>query len=724
MENYLLEAFQKLSLLEDDFNFSADRDVVDELKSFVADDVEEFPEEPVIDVTAESEQDLADNYVGKVILECECCHTRVYKDEAEVIVDEEQGLANIDEECPVCGNTMGYTVIGKIEKFEDTPAEEDDEIDFSDAETDPAEEEPVESLRERLKKRRALGESKCEEKCEGEECKEGCEGEECKEDMNALRRKFGGRVKKEGLDDGGRAEFGYTGKRKSLRGHGIGSINMERAEKGLPPLTSDEIDAVIDTQEKNAKWGRRGDESLGEATGMEALRRKFGGKSAKKEGLKEGWDDWDDDYDNECYVALNNFVDEVDPELLHDKIQSAGNEDKLAAWLCGRVFQDDYYEAEPEMSRACYDVAYKLMYGDDTDESLKEGWNDARKKLINRLVRYLAKYDYGTFGEMIKNGKFKNYTQLADYISSKVYGMSLKELQGPLHSKEQWEPVIDIAKEIFNDGLDNWLKKNESLKEGIENLSMDTDDTHVEMTSTEDGGATVTVTPKDGMSSDLGEFDDTELPLDDGDEEIVPLSDEEQEDILANEPEGEEEEDEFDFDEFEEEPEGEEEPVEGEGEEEEEEEVPEESLKSPKRTLIKEEVEDDIDIDDFDDASFNDLTESYLRKVYENVKTFKTTSIKDSGNKLVVEGIIKFKNNKVKASQFVFTEANEMKSGKVVLEGYNKTFSKEPKSFKVKGSLKNNRYVAEAMNYRYTARNLNEGKVERTKVQGRVRVNK
>ena len=65
-----------------------------------------------------------------------------------------------------------------------------------------------------------------------------------------------------------------------------------------------------------------------------------------------------------------------------------------------------------------------------------------------------------------------------------------------------------------------------------------------------------------------------------------------------------------------------------------------------------------------------------------------------------------------------------MKSGKVVLEGYNKTFSKEPKSFKVKGSLKNNRYVAEAMNYRYTARNLNEGKVERTKVQGRVRVNK
>ena len=66
MENYLIEAFQKLSLLkEDDFDITADRDVVDELQSFVADDVEEIPEEPVIDLDAESDEDLADNYVGR-----------------------------------------------------------------------------------------------------------------------------------------------------------------------------------------------------------------------------------------------------------------------------------------------------------------------------------------------------------------------------------------------------------------------------------------------------------------------------------------------------------------------------------------------------------------------------------------------------------------------------------------------------------------------------------
>ena len=611
MENYLLEAFQKLSLLEDDFNFSADRDVVDELKSFVADDVEEIPEEPVIDITAESEQDLADNYVGKVILECECCHTRIYKEEAEVVVDEEQGLANVDEACPVCGNTMGYTVIGKIEKFDEEPleTEEEEEIEL---ENDPADEEPIESLREKLKKRRALGESKCEEKCEGEECEE---------DMNALRRKFGGKsAKKEGLEEDIEKSKG---------------VNMHYGWHKTEPA-------------RDGSWG------LADKDGNVTTHYGLSGANA--------------------YVAA----------LFVNDINGIAND-------------------LPEVKQV-----WGTTDGDRSIFYVNDGVIPSRE-LAQKIV--------------------DRYAQ--DGVELKVTSID-KTHPG---NNGVWAKVVDLPEDAFKDNLypeyevkPRRIRKNkeavadESLKEGIENLSMDTDDTHVEMTSTEDGGATVTVTPKDNMSSDLGEFDDTELPLDDGDEEIVPLSDEEQEDILANEPEGAE--DEFDFDEFEDE--FEEEPIEGEeGEEEtEEEEIPEESLKGSNKSSINEEVEDDIDIDEFDEATFDDLAESYLRKVYENVNTFETTSIKDSGEQLVVEGVIKFKNNKTKASKFVFTEANETKTGKVILEGYNETFSKEPKSFKVKGSLKNNNYVAEAMNYKYTVRNLNEGKVERTKVQGKVRVNK
>ena len=55
------------------------------------------------------------------------------------------------------------------------------------------------------------------------------------------------------------------------------------------------------------------------------------------------------------------------------------------------------------------------------------------------------------------------------------------------------------------------------------------------------------------------------------------------------------------------------------------------------------EDEVDFDIDEFDEDSFNEIGESYLRKVYENVKSFKTRKVSSAGNKLVVEGLITFK---------------------------------------------------------------------------------
>ena len=158
MERYLTEAFQKLSLLEDDFNFTQNPDV-DDLKAFVDDDVEEIPEEDVIDVDAKTEEDLEDTYDGKVILECECCHSRIYKDIKDVIIDKETELANIEEECPVCNCTLGWTVIGKIEKFnpDDIPEEteeedeEESELDLRGAQEELSDEDKPEEVEESLK---------------------------------------------------------------------------------------------------------------------------------------------------------------------------------------------------------------------------------------------------------------------------------------------------------------------------------------------------------------------------------------------------------------------------------------------------------------------------------------------------------------------------------------------------------------------------------------------
>jgi hypothetical protein len=150
MEFYLKEAFQSLKLLEDDFNLTADQGVIDELQSFVADDIEAPTEEEIIDVEADEVEDLQDNYIGKVILECDSCHTRIYKDIADVIIDEDSGLANIDEECPVCSNAFGWNVIGKIEKF-DAAAFEEEPKDEKDTEVEEEPEISDEEIGEALK---------------------------------------------------------------------------------------------------------------------------------------------------------------------------------------------------------------------------------------------------------------------------------------------------------------------------------------------------------------------------------------------------------------------------------------------------------------------------------------------------------------------------------------------------------------------------------------------
>lgn len=171
MEFYLKEAFQSLKLLEDDFNLTADQGVIDELQSFVADDIEAPAEEEIIDVEADEVEDLQDNYIGKVILECDSCHTRIYKDIADVIIDEDSGLANVEEECPVCSNAFGWNVIGRIEKFDaDAFKEEPKDEEEVEVEEEPeiSDEEIGEALKEALNEDRFEDESVDQEMLNGD----------------------------------------------------------------------------------------------------------------------------------------------------------------------------------------------------------------------------------------------------------------------------------------------------------------------------------------------------------------------------------------------------------------------------------------------------------------------------------------------------------------------------------------------------------------------------
>ena len=72
--------------------------------------------EQIVDVDAETVDELKDSYVGNFILSCSACKTLLYKKPELVKKDEETELYNVGEDCPHCGSTAGYNVVGQVAK--------------------------------------------------------------------------------------------------------------------------------------------------------------------------------------------------------------------------------------------------------------------------------------------------------------------------------------------------------------------------------------------------------------------------------------------------------------------------------------------------------------------------------------------------------------------------------------------------------------------------------
>lgn len=90
------------------------------------------PEQPEKDPMHEAaEEEIAVEEVpeeveaaAQLVLECAKCGAITIKPEAEVVVDEETGIANVEETCQYCEAEEGHKVIGTF-----TPYEEDDTLD-------------------------------------------------------------------------------------------------------------------------------------------------------------------------------------------------------------------------------------------------------------------------------------------------------------------------------------------------------------------------------------------------------------------------------------------------------------------------------------------------------------------------------------------------------------------------------------------------------------------
>jgi len=153
-KNYLTEAFQALKDLElNEDVFEITDAGIEQASDFAkANEIEEF--EDIIDPLAQTEEELKDSYLGKAILDCEVCHSKLYKDPEEVVIDEEVQLANLEEACPYCQSNEGFKVIGQVAEYCPHCDHEDEE--HADIEEKEVEIESEEEIDESIKTRKGM----------------------------------------------------------------------------------------------------------------------------------------------------------------------------------------------------------------------------------------------------------------------------------------------------------------------------------------------------------------------------------------------------------------------------------------------------------------------------------------------------------------------------------------------------------------------------------------
>ena len=218
--------------------------------------------------------------------------------------------------------------------------------------------------------------------------------------------------------------------------------------------------------------------------------------------------------------------------------------------------------------------------------------------------------------------------------------------------------VIHIPEEeIIDDVSVKIVKKGDKkdLDESIETILVETDSDAIKVEPSEDGKIKVEAEPKDVKTAEE-------------DVVIEPVDDELKAEIEANTEEEEEETDEV-------------------------------------------ESSDNTDeIEEIDETEFDELGESYLKEVYNNVDSFKTTGGYVNGDKIKLEGVIKFKSGKQAKTSFVFESISKTSHGKYKMIGENLQITNRKNAYILTGTIKDKKFCLESLTYNYTAKDANGGK--------------
>lgn len=130
---------------------------------------------------------------------------------------------------------------------------------------------------------------------------------------------------------------------------------------------------------------------------------------------------------------------------------------------------------------------------------------------------------------------------------------------------------------------------------------------------------------------------------------------------------------------------------------------------------------DEVDIDEIDEDSFDEVTESFLKKVYSNVDSYKTTDGYMDKQNIFMEGLITFNSGNQKKTCFKLTPISECVNGKVRFAATNEDISEKEQIFEAKARVDGKKVMLESANFSFNAKgeddstNLVEGFIPRSR---------
>ena len=647
--------------------------------------------EKIVDLDATSADELLGSYAGKVIIQCPQCMTMFYKNPEDIEVSEDNPeIVNVSETCQHCGNTSGYTVIGKV-----APVGEDEAANYEATESEKA---PVEEESEL--------DLNVEEPVEkNEEDKETEESEEGTADETAT---------KESPD-----EIGLNIEEEPAEEDSTEEKAEDEKEKKEESLHKSEV-AVSDNDTENHSDNLTLNEDAAESL-TEAGKKRFGFFETDSQKADKIFDEYfiygyskqtDKKANSVKIVPENNKTYQF--KNLDQTRKYAKEASKLATWQKGYVKIFGHYNSDiKSLLGESEDETFINRYANGKDDTPLAN-ADKKKTYIDVLVDEIKAKDAendqeakvgSIMKDMIPDAPSTEVTSTAAIADELNKYAALEETDAVEQLAALDENTLNKYVEYLNtQDEDNLTVKTlaKRVKKALENkttvkeapveetvlkasevaqtvraklkgqkLNLKVIDAAVEAVLKELGLAE-SLNDSDNLTDNKSEHESENLTLN---EEELRYSEEAVDDMLENSKE-------FNT------------PI---------------SDNQVENMLSTEDTPVDTleDIDEVDDEALGECIRNSLKEVYENVSDFSVTNLKLNNNNFIVEGKIHFTSGSERATAYVFNEMKKAKDNSgCMLRGFNEELdTSKSGEFKLYCKVNEGKMTPSKFAYRYNIEN-------------------